>query len=35
MRTMETEGYVKSFPVAKGTVQGRDRPVYTLDSMGV
>lgn len=35
MRTMETEGYVKSFPVAKATVQGRDRLVYTLDSKGV
>lgn len=35
MRTMEAEGYIKSFPVAKATVQGRDRLVYTLDTKGV
>lgn len=35
MRAMESEGYIKSFPVAKATVQGRDRLVYTLDTKGV
>ncbi|MGX1195945.1 replication-relaxation family protein [Metabacillus sp. SLBN-84] len=35
MRAMEAEGYIKSFPVAKASVQGRDRLVYTLDSKGV
>ncbi|WP_191567449.1 replication-relaxation family protein [Metabacillus idriensis] len=35
MRAMEAEGYIKSFPVAKAAVQGRDRLVYTLDSKGV
>jgi DNA-binding PadR family transcriptional regulator len=35
MRAMEAEGYIKSFPVAKAAVQGRDRLVYTLDTKGV
>lgn len=35
MRAMEAEGYIKSFPVAKASVQGRDRLVYTLDTKGV
>ncbi|PPA68685.1 replication-relaxation family protein [Jeotgalibacillus proteolyticus] len=35
MRALESEGYIKSFPVAKATVRGGDRLVYTLDSKGV
>lgn len=35
MRALEAEGYIKSFPVAKATVRGADRLVYTLDTKGV
>ncbi|AIE61704.1 replication-relaxation family protein [Bacillus methanolicus] len=35
MRALEEEGYIKSFPVAKANVTGRDRLVYTLDTKGV
>ncbi|MEC0524276.1 replication-relaxation family protein [Bacillus subtilis] len=35
MRALEEEGYIKSFPVAKATVRGGDRLVYTLDTKGV
>lgn len=34
-RALEAEGYIKSFPVAKATVRGNDRLVYTLDKKGV
>lgn len=35
MKSLENEGYVKSFPVAKATARGNDRLVYTLDTKGV
>lgn len=35
MRLLETEGYVRSFPLAKELEQGRNKLVYTLDTKGV
>jgi hypothetical protein len=35
MKALEAEGYIKSFPVAKASVRGNDRLVYTLDTKGV
>lgn len=35
MRALEDEGYIKSFPVAKASVRGADRLVYTLDTKGI
>jgi DNA-binding PadR family transcriptional regulator len=35
LRLLEEEGYIKSFPVARGAIRGNDRLVYTLDTKGV
>ncbi|OHR69511.1 replication-relaxation family protein [Bacillus sp. UMB0893] len=35
LRSLEREGYIKSFPVAKPNVRGADRLVYTLDTKGI
>ncbi|MEW5571469.1 replication-relaxation family protein [Rossellomorea marisflavi] len=35
MKALQTEGYIKSFPVAKATTRGNDRLVYTLDTRGI
>jgi DNA-binding PadR family transcriptional regulator len=35
LRSLEKEGYIQSFPVAKANVRGNDRLVYTLNTKGV
>lgn len=35
LRSLEREGYIKSFPIAKANVRGADRLVYTLDTKGI
>jgi DNA-binding PadR family transcriptional regulator len=35
LRALEREGYIKSTPIAKASVRGADRLVYTLDTKGI
>ena len=35
LRALEREGYIKSSPIAKASVRGADRLVYTLDTKGI